>query len=345
MADIVAPLGSPLAAAVLSCEVLERTRDFYCERIGFDAGPVVVWSDPSLAVLTAAPVPAAARACMLTASGCPVGRILLLEFVDAAGSPIAGERVHPESHPRAFGLSNLNFYAADIRVSSRDFRAAGFDFWTEPTQHALTATVGAPIEALFDGPDGVAINLVELASADPATRIGQMRAFVERHGRTRAGFTPVVTTSHVVRSMPKARAFCERVLKMGVLIDEELARPESNAFLRLPADARTHITFMQGNHMFGKLALSEPLNYVERCIDLTPRAHAPNHGYLAQVFEVPDIGAAYWACRDVGVPWLTTPTTLDIPGFGRRRGLAVRNPGSGALQWLVSRDAFPEPAL
>jgi catechol 2,3-dioxygenase-like lactoylglutathione lyase family enzyme len=337
MAHIVATQGSPLAAAVLSCERLEATQHFYCERLGFDAGPVLPWHDPALAVLTACATPVAARACLLTAANCPVGQILLLEFNDPAGQPLAAERIHPASHSRAIGLNNLNFYTEDIAAATAAFRALGYEFWTEPTRHTMTAGVGTPIEVLFDGPDGVAINFVELATADPQTRIGQMRAYVAQHGRTHCGFTPVVTSSHVVRDLERARMFYERVLRMGVLIDEELSHPATNAFLRLPADARTRVTFMQGNHMFGKLALSHPLNYLDQCIDLAPRGHAPNRGYLAQVFEVADIGAAYWACREVGAPGLTTPTELEIPGFGRRRGLAVRNPGSGALQWLLSR--------
>jgi catechol 2,3-dioxygenase-like lactoylglutathione lyase family enzyme len=335
--EIVAPQGSPLTAAVLGCERLEATRDFYCAVLGFDAGPEIAWHDPVVQILTAGSAATGARACLLTASGVPVGRILLLQFVTADGAPTSGERIHRASDSRVFGLSNLNFYVADIAAAARALSAAGYPMWTAPTPHALTTKVGTPIEVLFDGPDGVTINLVELADPDPSTRIGQMRAFVERHGRTRTGFTPVVTTSHVVRSMPKARRFYEQVLKMGALIDEELAAPVSNAFLRLPQDARTHITFMQGNHMFGKLALAEPLTYAEQCIDLTARARAPNHGYVAQVFEVEDVATAYWACRDLQAPGLTSVALLAIPGFGLRRGFAVRNPGSNALQWILSR--------
>jgi catechol 2,3-dioxygenase-like lactoylglutathione lyase family enzyme len=347
MADIVAPTGSPLAAAVLSCEHLAATRNFYCERIGFDAGPIEVWTDAGLSALVGASQPVTAQACLLTAGERTVGRLLLLEFADGAGRPLAGERIHPEAHSRAIGLNNLNFYADNARAAAATFQRLGHEVWSEPTAHSLSPGVGRPIEVLFTGPDGVAINLVELASTDANTRIGQMRAYVERHGRTRAGFTPVVTSSHVVRSMPKARRFYERVLRMGVLIDEELSAPAANAFLRLPADARTHLTFMQGNHMFGKLALSEPLNYLSQCLDLAPRARAPNRGYLAQIFEIDDVGAAYWACREVGGESLTTPTEWQLPGFGRRRAFAVRVPGSGALQWIIARggaSAAPLPA-
>jgi hypothetical protein len=160
-----------------------------------------------------------------------------------------------------------------------------------------------------------------------------MRAFVERHGYTRTGFTPVVTTSHVCRSIAKARAFYEQSLRMGALIDEEMSTPSANAFLRLAPGSRTHITFMQGNHMFGKIALSEPLNYP--CGDLTPLAVAPNIGYLAQAFEVQDLDRALEAAVATDAPVVVPPRDIHLPGVGQRRVAVVRNPGSGALQWLL----------
>jgi hypothetical protein len=162
-----------------------------------------------------------------------------------------------------------------------------------------------------------------------------MRAYVEQHGYTRSGFTPVVTSSHVCRDLRIARRFCETVLRMGALIDEEMSAPHVNTFLRLPAGSRTHIAFMQGNNMFGKLALSGPLNYAERCDDLTVRAHAPNIGYLAQAFVVPDVEVAFAAALTVAAPVVLSPTRADIPGLGVRSYCMLRNPGSGALQWLI----------
>lgn len=332
MSTIVAPLGSPLAIAVLSCRRIEPSLAFYCDVIGFDAGELLHCTGPDFEALWQLPEGASARACLLTASDSSVGRILLLEF--AASSPQQIQLI-PDS--QVFGLANLNFYVQDLHAITQQLAARGYQFWTEPTQHSLTASVGNPIEVIFDGPDGVAINLIELTSRDPATRVGQMRAYVERHGYTRTGFTPVVTSSHVCRDLPRARAFYEHVLRMAPLIDEELSAPRVNAFLRLPSEARTHITFMQGNHMFGKLALSMPLNYAERCVDLTVRAHAPNTGYLAQAFAVEDLKAAARAAAASGAEFVLTPRRASVPGIGACLQCMVRNPGSGALQWLYSR--------
>lgn len=336
MSDIVAPQGSPLAVALLSCEQLERSIAFYRDEIGLDAGPVTDWRGPAFEALWKLPAGTRARCCLLGVPGGRVGRVLLLEFIAAAGSTLRRELIQRTPNSQVFGLANLNFYVRDAASGVRDFTARGYVFWSPPTQHSLDEKVGNPIEVIFDGPDGVAINLVELTSRDPATRIGQMRAYVESHGYTRSGYTPVVTTSHVARSIAAARRFYESVLQMGVLIDDELKAPHVNAFLRLPMDARTHISFMQGNHMFGKIALSEPLNYMERCEDLAPRAHAPNIGYLAQIFEVADLDRAAAACAALRVEAVSPRSKIEVPGLGLRDQWMVRNPGSGALQWLVA---------
>lgn len=336
MAEIVAPEGSPLAAAVIGAQDLEASTRFYCDIIGLDAGPVVAWSGAAFERLWGLPAGAGSRCRMLGAGDSPVGRILLLQFdMDSLPAGTVREIIAPRQDSQAFGLANLNFYDADIRASSARLAAAGFRFWSDPTEHSLTAGVGNPVEVVFDGPDGVAINLVELASSDPNTRIGQMRRFVEQQGRTHTGFTSVVTTSHVVRSMARAREFCESVLRMGVLIDEVMSAERVNRFLRLPTGARTHITFMQGNHMFGKVALGEPLNYAEQCLDLVPRARAPHIGYLAQAFELADLDAALQRCAEVEAAVVAGPVTDELPGFGLCRSAIVRNPGSGALQWLM----------
>jgi catechol 2,3-dioxygenase-like lactoylglutathione lyase family enzyme len=271
-----------------------------------------------------------ARTCLLTANNCAAGRVLLLEFAVARR-----ELIQTEPNSQVVGLANLNFYTADARGAVAKLRAAGFIFWSEPTQHSLNASVGNPIEVIFDGPDGVAMNLVELTSKDPTTRIGQMRVFVERHGYTRQGFTPVVTTSHIARSVERCCEFYERVCGMGRLFDDVMTADHVNTFLRLPQGARTKIVFMQGNHMFGKIAVSEPLNYLDQCRDLQPRARAPNIGYLAQGFEVRDIGKALAQAAGIQAEIVAPQSRFAVPGLGVREQALLRNTGSGALMWLV----------
>lgn len=319
--------GSPVSAAVVGVADLEKSVHFYRDLIGLDAEPPVTWSGPDFEAHWNLPRGASARAVFLHAGATPAGRVLLLDF-DAPEKKVvrAGkEKWHT-------GLSNFNFYTDDIRAVSRDFAARGFEFWSEPVAHQMTPDVGTPIEVVFEGPDGVLINLVELATKDPNTQIGKMRAFVAQHGYTSKGFTPISTTHHVLVSREKGRAFYENVLGMKVHIDEELKSPEARKFLGL-GENRIWTMFVIGNHMFGKVATSTPLNF--KPVNLVPRAVPPNIGYLAQTFVVPDLAAAAAEADKLGAEVFSPPMTLDIPGFGRRQAMILRNTGSGALQQIV----------
>lgn len=325
---IVAPEGSPLHAAVLSVWSLEESLGFYRDQLGMEVLGEAASKGGDFADFWGVSG-TASRSALLGASDDPVGRIMLVEFAAAGRKQARDDDLH-----RAYGLFNLNFYSADIERDSALFRERGFSFWSDPVRHDFTADVGQPIEVIFNGPDGVAINLVELATKDPATRIGQMRAYVEGHGRTDRGFTPVVTTSHVARDLDRAAHFYTEVLDCGILIDEELSSPESNRFLRLAPDSRTRVKFIQGNHMFGKIALSEPVNY--DCASLVDAAVAPNVGYIAQDFLVGDVGAAVALAECAGASIVRLPTEMSLPGLGTVTSAMVTNPGSGALQTLTS---------
>ncbi len=327
---IIAPEGSALSVAVIGVADLEASLRFYRDIIGLSPRPAVTWSGPDFERHWRLPPGASAQAVFCELPGVEVGRVLLLSFNAAKRKPIRPLDAH-----MAFGLGNLNFYTDTIVEDSKRLSALGYRFWSDPTHYVLSGSTGAPTEVVFDGPDTVFINLVELTSGDPSTRIGQMRAYVEKHGRTPTGFTPVVTTSHCVRSMGKAVAFYEQMLKMGVLIDVIMDRPEQNRFQRLAEKSKTAVKFMQGNHMFGKVALIYPMNYP--CMDLVHNAIAPNIGYIAQTFVVKDLTAAKAASDSLKADVFSSPMELEMPGFGRVAAMIVRNPGSGALQQIVQQ--------
>ncbi|MFL2769513.1 MAG: VOC family protein [Rhodospirillaceae bacterium] len=325
MGDIIAPDGSPLSVAVISVANMNKSIHFYRDLIGLTTHEKVTWSGHDFEELWNLPEGTSAEAVFCELTGCPVGRILLLDFSAKDKQVIRSDETY-----RAYGLFNLNFYTDDIHGDSEKLKGKGFKFWSEPTHYKMSGTQGAPTEVIFNGPDGVAINLVELTGNDPKTRVGQMHAYVKEHGRTPTGFTPVVTTSHVAHDLDKAVAFYETILKSGVLIDEILGGPEQNNFLGLPKNAKTAVKFMQGNHMFGKIALSCPINY--DCEDLVQYAHAPNIGYLAQMFEVTDLDYCVEGCNELGAEEYAPRGQHVVPGLGLIDTFTVRNPGSGALQ-------------
>jgi catechol 2,3-dioxygenase-like lactoylglutathione lyase family enzyme len=321
--------GSPLGVAVIGVDNLDVSTAFYRDIIGLDASEADVWKGPEFETLWHLPKGATARAVLCGDGDDPVGRILLLEF-DAENR----EYVRTGNERRAYSLFNLNFYTADIFGAHRDLSAAGFKFWSEPILHDFTEDVGSPVEVIFEGPDNVPINLVELRGGGPDTRIGQMRAYVEKRGSTKTGYTPVVTSAHCVQSREKAVAFYTGVLGMEIMIDEELFSEEANHFLNTAPGSRTHITFVGGAHMFGKVALSHPVNY--DVPNLIPRAHAPNIGYLAQMFDVADLAAAESAAEQIPTEPYASRQDNIIPRVGPRQTVAYRNPGSGAIMILMA---------
>ena len=328
MGDIVAPDGSPLSAAVIGVENMDVSLAFYRDIIGLTASAPVTWSGAGFETLWHLPAGSSAQAVFCELPGCPAGRVLLLQF-----NAKIRKRIRPRDATQTFGLMNLNFYTDDIAADTKALSAKGYAFWSDPQRYAMSDTAGTPTEVIFDGPDSVAINLVQLTSTDLNTRVGQMNAYVRAQGRTPTGFTPVVTSAHGVQHMGKAVTFAENVLKAGVLIDVIMDKPEQNHFLRLPTKAKTAVKFIQGNHMFGKVALCQPLNYP--CTDLAATAAAPHIGYMAQAFVVKSTDDAKAASDALGCDTYTSPLNLDVPGFGATRSMIVRNPGSGALQMIV----------
>ncbi|MCL6647740.1 MAG: VOC family protein [Chloroflexi bacterium] len=324
--------GSPLRVAVIGVETLARSLAFYRDLIGLTVLATGQWEGEAFAHHWQLPAGSRAAFALLGFPGSPVGQVLLLQF-DAPQR----EYVRRPGQDRQYGIWNLNFYTYDILAAAEMVARHGYALWSRPTTHTLAPTAGAPAvgqptEVLFEGPDGVIINLVELPESE-GTRVGEMRRYLDQHGTTPTGFTEVVTSAHTVRDMAAAVRFYREVLGMGVLIDAVIASPVSNAFLHLPPEAQTHSVFVKGSHMFGKIALSQPLTY--QPLDLVARAVPPNIGYLAMGFRVPDLAAAEEACRRLQVEFFSSPILLDLPGDGVCRAMVVRAPGSGALMQIA----------
>ena len=192
---------------------------------------------------------AATGAVLATFPGSRVGRVMLVKFhADSRQEVRAGRET------TWIGLGNFNFYNNHIHDTALRLSNAGYRFWSRPTTYEMSEAVGSPTEVVFEATDSVPVNLVQLIRGT-RTQTGEMAAFLDSHGMTPTGFTQVVTSAHYVRDMAAAVEFHRRVLGMQPLIDEVLDRPEQNDFLRLPRDARTHVVFMKGGHMFGKVAL------------------------------------------------------------------------------------------
>jgi catechol 2,3-dioxygenase-like lactoylglutathione lyase family enzyme len=319
---------APLAAAVIGVERLEASLGFYRDVVGLEPTAERELRGEAFCAHWQLPAGTSARAVVLGMPGVAVGRVVLIEFAAAWR-----RRVRQAGEFTLRGLWNLNFYVADIRRTCTELAAAGFMLWSDPVEYEVDASSGSPIEALFDGPDGVAINLVEPRGGSD-TVIGRVRLEVERYGRTRTGWTAVATTSHSVCDADAARTFYAQVFGSRVLMDVILEKPATNGFLRRPRDARTRAVFLAGEHFFGKVALSQNLNYPVP--DHVADARPPHIGYLAQSFALPDVDAAFARALASGAEPFSAPLEVDAWGDGQtRRAAVLRSPGSGALIQVV----------
>jgi len=319
--------GTPVSVVVIGVEDLDASLGFYSGTVGLEVTERRTWQGPDFERYWRVPAGTTARCAFLGHGADPVGRIQLMQFSGAER-----KRVRPATVRRAVGLFNVNIYASDIRRDHARLKAQGFNFWSDPAHNNFGPAIGETLEASFDGPDGVVINLIQLVTEDPKTVIGHIAQFINGYGRTATGFTSVVTTAHTVADMEKALAFYYGPLGMTVFVESVLQGPVTNRALSLPEDARTRSVIVQGNHEYGKIALAAALNY--QVPTLVPDAVPPNIGYLAQSFQVADLAATAQACAALGVEVFSGPVDIDLLGRGRCRAMVLRNPGSGALQEL-----------
>jgi catechol 2,3-dioxygenase-like lactoylglutathione lyase family enzyme len=322
-----APVSAPVSSVVIGAENLDRSLAFYAGTLGLEVTEQRTWQGSAFERYWQLPAGASARCAFLAHGADPVGRIQLMEF-NAANRKLA----RPPNIRRAVGLFNLNIYASDIRSDFARLKAQGFQFWSEPAYNNFGPVVGETMEASFDGPDGVVINLIELLTQDPKTVIGRIVAFINKYGRTPTGFTSVVTTAHTVADMDKALAFYYGPLHQTLFIESILQGPVTNRALSLPEHAQTRSVIVQGDHEYGKIALASAMNYELPAI--APDAVPPNIGYLAQSFQVGDLDETATACAAIGVKVFSGPMEVGLPGRGKCKAMVVHNPGSGALQEL-----------
>lgn len=325
-------VNAPLSMAALSVSSLETAAAFFVDIVGMTMSEPVALGGAGFAKHWNVPPGTMARASLFSVNDHPIGRVLAIEFQDIARKRIVqpGDRTYR-------GLWNLNFYVDDIRAVATDLTARGFTLWSPPLGWTVSESAGSPIEVLFDGPDGVCINLVQL-NGGPDTVIGRLKAEMAREPRTSSGWTPIVTTSHSLIDYDKARAFYERICGMRSILDTVSDNPTMNIFTARPENAVTQISFMAAPASpLGKIALSFPRNYVVP--NRVPDAVAPNIGYLAQSFMLPDLDQALADCATLGAEVFSAPVIASFPVLGEKRAALVRNPGSGGLMQLIEERA------
>ena len=319
---------APVSVVVIGVENLDASLKFYAGTLGLNVAETRTWQGPAFERYWQVPPGTGARCAFLEHGADPVGRIQLMEF-DAPNRKL----VRPPDIRRAIGLFNLNIYASDIEKDYAKLKSQGFNFWSQPARNNFGPAVGETLEAAFDGPDGVVINLIQLLSEDPKTVIGHIVKFISEYGRTPTGFTSVVTTAHGVLDMEKALAFYYGPLHMSLFIESVLKGPETNRALCLPETAQTRSVLVQGYHEYGKIALATPINY--EVPNLVPDAVPPNIGYLAQSFQVGDLDETARASAAVGATSLLGADGNRPAGPRQVRGDGGAQPGERGAAGVV----------
>jgi len=316
-----------LGMAIIGTASIDAFVAFYAGQLGMDASPVAELGGEAFERHWGLPRGSRARAVLMSVGGSEVGRVLGIEFTGRDRRWIADDTRGP-----FIGYWNLNFYIDGIVDTCARLAAQGYRFWSRPISHEVGKGAGAPIEAIFLGPDRVAINLVQLGGAS-GSAVAELQQEAARLPRSRKGFSQVATTAHATHDIAAALAFHRDVLGLRPTIDTVLESPAVNELTGRPKDARTRVVWMRGDHPYGKVALSQPLNYA--LVDRAREAAAPAIGYLAQSFTVPDLAGALAVARSAGAIVLSEPREVELPTDLRVIAALLRSPGSGAPVQLV----------
>jgi catechol 2,3-dioxygenase-like lactoylglutathione lyase family enzyme len=318
--------GFPLSYAVIRSARIDVSVRFYRDELGFKLLSEGEVNDVGFAKLWQLPHDTVVHVAILEACGSAVGRILLLQI-----DGIEAQYARAPTDRMTQGLLNLNFYVKDLRTRARAFMAAGYEFWSEPVDYKLDGGAGGAIDVLFEGPDSVVINLIE-PEGETGTETAATRTRADALGRTEQGFTPIATSAIVVTAIDASQKFYQQVLGFDAKIDAIFGGGPTNQVLCLPDEAKSRLVFMAADHVFGKIALIQPLNF--SIPDRIDRALRRSIGYLAQAFTIDDLSYRFAVAKNVGASIWSEATAFSIPGLSGR-GAIVRIPGSGALAWLI----------
>ena len=304
-------ISKQLNLVIISVKNLEESLHFYTNTIGLSHNPIEEFDNNEIKKFWSVSEETKIRQALCFRKNSEIGQILLIEFSNQEKTYIKAD----QDSGMIRGLWNINFYVENILKSLKLLKSRGFNPWTDPSLHRIGEIV-SPTEVIVEGPDRIAINLVQLPES------------------TKFGFTEVVTTSHCVHSTADAASFYQHVLGMRVMFQDTMKSVESNSFLRRPIDAETQITFLRGNHNYGKIALSEPLNYqVPNRIDF---ARPPNIGYFSQGFFVDSLDQTIQDCKELNAV-LWENSLIKIGNYGKCNSILVECPGSNALIALLEK--------
>ena len=155
----------------LSVSDLERSIAFYCEVLGFRRALDLSMGGTDLGRMLGVAAGTKARSVILAQGASTVGEIELMQF-----DPPLRERTRPKQ-PGDPGVFLLSFEVKDEELQAvyERLRARGIEFRAEP-QSVLLEGYGTIQALLFEDPDGVIIELVQLPSREEVRHHRQRNA-------------------------------------------------------------------------------------------------------------------------------------------------------------------------
>ena len=210
-------ISKQLNLVIISVENLEESLRFYTKTIGLSHSPIEEFHENEIKEFWSVSEETKIRQVLCFRKNSEIGQILLIEFSNQEKTYIKAD----QDSGMIRGLWNINFYVENILKSLKALKSRGFNPWTEPSLHKIGEIV-SPTEVIVEGPDRIAINLVQLPESSDNDSIKEIYDYFQLNGTTKLGFTEVVTTSHCVHSTTDAALFYQHVLGMRVMFQETM---------------------------------------------------------------------------------------------------------------------------
>lgn len=318
------PAISQLHTVTIGTSDLNRVRTFYESTLGYEVSFERTLAGPTVEDFWGLPEGGTAHVVQLR-KHVDVGQVRLMSF-----DPPATDSFQDPTRPyRIPGLANINLYVLDMDAAVAQLTGEGWTFLSEPHSFEFTDEI-TPREAIFFGPDGVMVNLVEPLGAT-RSQLGEVAEFPGR-------YSEVVTSAQATRDLEADLRFYGDVWGWDPYLSIEMTDERLNELEGLPPATLLRVVFFKHpESLRGKIALGAPQNL--EWSDL-PRVPLRPHGLglLAISFRVDDLDA--WAdhLRTHGREFVmfeegeASPHVIVDGSFAQTRAILTRAPNSTLIE-------------
>jgi catechol 2,3-dioxygenase-like lactoylglutathione lyase family enzyme len=308
--------GGMVNCVVISVEDLNTSLEFYSDTLGFKKLADVELGDEGIERLWGLEKGTRARIIVVGRAGARVGLVRLMQF-----TPRSRRFVHQDAELWDIGVFYLHTLVDDIDRRYDELRARGYEFFGSQTVWQVPEQNRTIKEALFRGPDGLIIDIL------------QYEIFTSRPAEKQPKYSEIATSARVVKEIEKLLAFYRDMLGYRVIKDQVPGNKQLDTLLRLPPDSRIRVVHLaRGNDPMGKIELVEFLNVKGRELVARPTDIGP----FMLSFGVEDVDRLFELFRQENVSVICPPVEIEIPPNGRTKVMTVNDPGGLMLEFTQS---------